>query len=111
MDETSSQNQPHVVSRAQLPLPASYVAPQTPTQERLVQIWQTVLSMDVVGVEDDYYDLGGDSFLAAIIFGMITESFSIRIPMGVLMEAPSIAKLAPRIDALLSQKSTAPSNQ
>jgi acyl carrier protein len=102
MDEFSQNAEGQVVRRSQLPLPAPYLAPRTPTEERLAGIWQTVLSMDKVGMDDDYHDLGGDSFLAMLIFGMIEESFSIRIPIAVLVEAPSIAKLAPRVDALSS---------
>ena len=91
----------HLVLREQLPLSKTYVAPRTPTEQRLAEIWRTVLSMDFVGVEDDYFDLGGDSLLAAAIFGRIGHTFQIAIPMATLIEAPSIAQLASRIDALL----------
>jgi len=91
-----------VVRRDQLPLPHAYVAPRTPTERRLAEIWRTVLSMDRVGVEDTYYDLGGDSFLAATIFGMIEEVFKVTIPLAALAEAPTIAALARRVDHGLS---------
>jgi acyl carrier protein len=107
MHEFSQQADRQFVRRMQLPLSVAYLPPRTPTEDRLAQIWQTVLSMDMVGVEDEYYDLGGDSFLAAIIFGMIEETFFIRIPLAVLVEAPSIAKLAPKVDALICAKSVA----
>jgi acyl carrier protein len=105
MHEFPQESERQFVRRAQLPLSVPYLAPRTPTEDRLAQIWQSVLSMDMVGVEDEYYDLGGDSFLAAIIFGMIEETFSITIPLAVLVEAPSIAKLAPKVDGLIRAKS------
>jgi acyl carrier protein len=90
-----------LVLREQLPLPRHYVAPRTPTEQRLAQIWRTALSMDRVGVEDRYNDLGGDSFLAMTIFNTIEEIFGVAIPMAVLAEAQTIAALAPKIDGVL----------
>lgn len=92
-----------LVLREQLPLPRPYVAPRTPTEQRLAEIWRTVLTMDFVGVEDRYHDLGGDSFLATMIFGMIEETFQVTIPMAILVDAPTIAELAPKIDYLLRE--------
>lgn len=66
-----------------------------------MEIWRTVLSMDFVGVDDDYNDLGGDSLQAVAIFSLIDQAFRVSIPMGTLVEAPSIAQLARRIDAVL----------
>jgi acyl carrier protein len=91
-----------LVRREQLPLPRPYVAPRTPTEQRLAEIWRSALSMDRVGVEDGYFDLGGDSFLAAAIFRMIEEKFRVTLPMAIIVEAPTIAALAPKIDGLVS---------
>ena len=92
------------VRREQFPLRCPYIAPRTPTERRLAEIWRIVLSMDRVGVEDSYHDLGGDSFLATTMFSMIEESFQITIPMATLVEASTIAALAQRIDLLLSDQ-------
>jgi acyl carrier protein len=92
-----------LVRREQLPLPRPYVAPRTRTEEQLAEIWRSALSMDRVGVEDRYSDLGGDSFLATAIFSMIEQEFRISFPMAILAEGPTIAQLAPKIDLLLSE--------
>jgi acyl carrier protein len=90
-----------LIRRAQLMLARAYVAPRTPIEERLARIWRDVLGMDAVGVEDSYYDLGGDSFLAAVIFAQIEEEFSIDLPMATLIRSPTIAQLALKLqDAL-----------
>jgi acyl carrier protein len=89
-----------LVLREQLPLPRPYLAPQTSTEATLAEIWRTVLSMDRVGVEDGYNDLGGDSLHAAVIFTMIQDTFRIELPMSVLMNASTIAQLAPMVDRL-----------
>ena len=78
------------------------LSPRIRRHERsLAEIWRTVLSMDFVGVDDDYNDLGGDSLQAAIIVSLIGQAFQVAVPMGLLVEAPNIAQLAQRIDALL----------
>jgi len=90
-----------VVRREQLPLPRPYVAPRTPTEQQLAQIWRSVLSMDCVGVDDPYHDLGGDSFLATTIFSLIEETFLVTIPMATLVEAPTIRELGQKVDTLI----------
>jgi acyl carrier protein len=90
-----------LVLREQLPLPQPYIAPRTPTETTLAQIWCNVLSMDRIGTHDSYQDLGGDSFFATVIFAMIQETFRIELPMAVLVSAPTILELALRIDDLV----------
>jgi acyl carrier protein len=93
-----------LVLRSQLPLPNPYVAPRTATEQRLAEIWRSVLTMDRIGIEDAYVDLGGDSFLATVIFEMIQDSFGTVVPMATLATAPTIAALARKIDDLLAAK-------
>ena len=90
-----------LVQRELLPLPCPYVAPRTPTERQLAEIWRAALSMDCVGADDAYNDLGGDSFLAAIIFKRIEEKLGVTLPLATLAEAPTVAKLAARIDSFL----------
>jgi|SRR5581483_7137759 len=93
-----------VVRREQLPLPGRYAAPRTPTEVRLAQIWADALSMDRVGIEDRYHDLGGDSFLAQVIFAEIEAAFNFDVPLTLLAEAATIAQLAAKIDALVQTR-------
>jgi len=94
---------PMLVLREQLPLPRPYVAPRSPTERTLAAIWCEVLTMDRVGIEDAYTDLGGDSFLASLVFSMIQERFAISLPLSILVSAPTIAELAARIDAFAAE--------
>jgi acyl carrier protein len=89
------------VRRAQLALAAPFVAPSSPTEARLARIWASALSMDQVGVEDAYHDLGGDSFLATVIFTAVAEEFGVDAQPSLLAAAPTVAQLALRIDALV----------
>jgi acyl carrier protein len=92
-----------LVLREQLPLPRPYVAPRTPTERKLAAIWCEVLTMDRIGIEDAYTDLGGDSFLAALVFTMIQDRFAISLPLSILVTSPTIAELAARLDAFAGE--------
>ncbi|HLJ18881.1 MAG TPA: phosphopantetheine-binding protein [Stellaceae bacterium] len=96
---------PFVIRREQLVLlTAPYVEPRTPTERALAEIWCTALSLDRVGIEDRYLDLGGDSLMAAVIFAEIETKLDVRLPMVILDSAPTIAQLAQEVDALLPPK-------
>jgi acyl carrier protein len=94
---------PTLVRREQLPLPRPYVAPRTPTERKLNAIWCEVLTMDRIGIEDAYTDLGGDSFLASLIFTLIQDQFAISLPMSILVTSPTIAELAAKLDAFAAE--------
>ncbi len=63
-------------------------------QSRLVEIWEAVLGKRLVGLNDDFFELGGDSLRAARLFALIKHSFGRAIPLGTLAQAPTIATLA-----------------
>jgi acyl carrier protein len=92
-----------LVLREHIPLLPAFVAPVTPAQQRLAEIWCTVLGMDRVGIHDPYDDLGGDSLAAAAIFFEIEKVFAVTLPMAILLEAPTVAQLAGRIDAAAAE--------
>ena len=89
-----------LVRREQLPLLGEYAGPRTPTERNLTEIWAEELSMDMVGITDNYEDLGGDSLLAASIFASIETTFGVDIPMYSLVDAPTIEQSARQIDCL-----------
>lgn len=78
-----------------------YSAPSTPLEEKLVEIWSEVLGIDQVGVNDNFFQLGGDSIQAGLIISRISEAWKIeRIPLAIFLHAPTIEKMA----NILSQK-------
>jgi acyl carrier protein len=54
--------------------------------------------MDCIGIDDDYDDLGGDSYYASLIFALMEEVFGVRLSLARLVAAPTIAALARAID-------------
>lgn len=74
--------------------PALYIAPQTPIEEKLAAIWTEVLSIDRIGVEDNFFMLGGHSLMATQLIGRIRNAFSYELPLRQLFQTPTISGLA-----------------
>ncbi|MET7671359.1 amino acid adenylation domain-containing protein [Micromonospora luteifusca] len=83
-----------------------HTEPATPTERALAGIWESVLQVDVVGVHDDFFDLGGQSFAALRVSSLIVERLGRRVPLGALLERRTIAALAEWLDA--SEQSWSP---
>ncbi len=89
------------VDRKALPMPDvagqlahQYVAPRSPTEELLSVIWANVLHVAQVGVHDNFFDLGGHSLLATQVMARLRDVFRVDLPMRVLFETATVAKLA-----------------
>ncbi|MFP2903183.1 phosphopantetheine-binding protein, partial [Corallococcus sp. 4LFB] len=93
------------VDRKALPVPQAstsstgYVSPSTPTEELLASLWAEVLRVERVGIAEDFFALGGHSLLATQLVSRIRAAFGVEVPLRALFEAPTIAALAPRIEA------------
>ncbi|MEO9196819.1 MAG: amino acid adenylation domain-containing protein, partial [Polyangia bacterium] len=92
------------VDRKALPAPAltdlvgdAYVAPRTPLEEGLAQIWRDLLRVERVGVHDDFFALGGHSLLATQVVSRMRSLLQIELPVGALFEAPTVSRLAERV--------------
>jgi acyl carrier protein len=72
---------------------STYVAARTPIEQVLVKLWADVLEVDEIGVLDDFSDLGGDSLIAAQVVTRINDTFSLRRPLKLLLEAPSVSEV------------------
>ena len=75
-------------------LPNAHVAPQTTLQEVLLTVWAGILGIEKIGIEDDFFELGGDSILATQIISRLRQMFRMDLPPIILFVAPSIEQLA-----------------
>lgn len=75
-------------------LGAEFVAPRTPMEEVLAQIWSEVLSLDKIGVNDNFFDLGGHSLLATQVIAQIRDTLQMETPLASLFMFPTISALA-----------------
>src|SRR4030095_10476916 len=57
--------------RSRAEMDKAYVAPPTPIETQPAELWQTVLGLERIGVEDDFFELGGDSIRAAILINQL----------------------------------------
>ncbi|MDB6109318.1 MAG: FkbH like protein, partial [Pedosphaera sp.] len=93
------------VNRLGLPAPdqarpdldEDYVAPNNPMEERLAEIWQEVLNLKEIGVQDDFFDLGGHSLIIAQVISRVREKLKLELPPSSVFEARTIAALAKHI--------------
>ena len=80
---------------------AGFAAPQTPAEERLVQILIEVLGRGQVGIDDNFFLLGGHSLLGTQVVLRAGEAFGVELTLRDLFQAPTIRQLALRIEELV----------
>ncbi|MFB1481089.1 non-ribosomal peptide synthase/polyketide synthase, partial [Corallococcus sp. RDP092CA] len=97
------------VDRGALPAPVATptvtvdAGPLTPLQEKLAALFQDVLHVERVGAHDDFFALGGHSLLATQLVTRVAARFGVDLPVRALFDAPTVARLAERIEALPSR--------
>jgi alpha-ketoglutarate-dependent taurine dioxygenase/acyl carrier protein len=95
------------VDRRALPAPDAttlagetvFVAPRTPVEEVLTNLWAEVLNLERVGIHDNFFALGGHSLLATQLISRIRDTFQIELALRCLFESPTVAELSDRIQA------------
>jgi amino acid adenylation domain-containing protein len=73
---------------------AAFRAPSDDCERELLAIWQDVLKVTNIGVDDDFFDLGGDSLQALTLFLEIEARLGCSLSPTTLVQAPTIARLA-----------------
>ncbi|MEO1396569.1 MAG: amino acid adenylation domain-containing protein [Cyanobacteria bacterium J06634_5] len=95
------------VDRKALPAPKTMLtgdiaSPTTPLESQLVEIWQTVLGSQPLGITHNFFELGGNSLLVMRLLGEIETCFNQSLPVTSLFDAPTIQQFAPVLQAQLS---------
>jgi amino acid adenylation domain-containing protein len=91
------------LDRRALPEPVSVqsekgqVPPRTALETQLVAIWEKVLSLESIGITDNFFQLGGDSLRAVRIFAEIEHTLGKRLPLATLFETPTIERVAEKM--------------
>jgi phthiocerol/phenolphthiocerol synthesis type-I polyketide synthase E len=65
-----------------------------PIANELTRIWQQVLGVESVGLDDNFFDLGGESSIAVQMFAQVESVFNVKLPLATLYEASTISELA-----------------
>ncbi|MFP5287740.1 MAG: condensation domain-containing protein, partial [Thermoanaerobaculia bacterium] len=84
--------------------------PSTPVEVAVAQIWSALLGVEGIGAEDDFFALGGHSLLAARLTARVHERLGVDLPLRVIFQEPTVARLAGWIEAARRQEAaTGPS--
>ena len=96
------------VDRARLPAPAAetaapsqWVAPRSPVEQALWEIWRDVLHVEAFGINDSFFALGGHSLLATQVLARVRDALGVELPLRSLFEAPSLAGQAAAVEQAL----------
>jgi acyl carrier protein len=89
------------VDRLALPAPdgkrpevdTPFAAPRTLVEEELAGIWAEVLSLDRVGIRDNFFDLGGHSLAATRLVSQVIRTFKLELPLQSVFQSPTIAAM------------------
>jgi len=100
------------VDRAALPAPnadntlrdGTFVAPRTPVEERLATMLASLLHLDRVSAEDNFFLLGGHSLLGTQLITRIRDAFGVDLSLHALFDGPTVSQLSGRIETLLATK-------
>jgi amino acid adenylation domain-containing protein len=97
------------IDRTSLPVPNAtktledevIAAPSTPTEEQLISILAPLLNLEQVGIDDNFFMLGGHSLLGTQLIARIAETFGVTLSLRTLFDAPTVWQLAAEIEQRL----------
>jgi len=84
-------------------LSTEYTAAQSELETELAAIWAETLQVERVGVDDDFFDMGGNSLKAVQVLGRIRRRFRAVLPMGAFLENPTIRGLGALISGEINR--------
>jgi amino acid adenylation domain-containing protein len=107
------------IDRTALPAPtacnslrdSSIVLPATPTEERVAEIVATLLGLKQIGIDDNFFMLGGHSLLGTQVVMRIVEAFGVEMPLRTIFEAPTVRLLSAEIEQRIVAKLDAMSDE
>ncbi len=80
--------------RARPKLAEAYVAPRTPIEETLAGIWTQTLGINKVGINDNFFLMGGHSLLGTLLVSRVCDAFQTNLSLRHLFESPTVAGLS-----------------
>ncbi|MBU9763103.1 non-ribosomal peptide synthetase, partial [Mycobacterium sp. TNTM28] len=86
----------------------TFRSPQTPTEKTVAEVFAEVLGLDRVGLDDDFFVLGGDSLIAIRVSARLQAALGKDVPVRYLFDAPTVGRLAACLDRLQEQATRPP---
>lgn len=78
-------------------LSEKYTPPRNELEKELTEIWQKILRVKTISIDDNFFDLGGHSLLVVQLFRQIEENMKIELSIATIFECPTINQLATKI--------------
>lgn len=88
------------------PMPTA--VPQTDLEAQIAAIWSQILQLPAIGLDDNFFDLGGNSLLAAQLVSLLAATLSLDLPVRCVYESPTIATLAQALQTLQQSGGSVP---
>jgi len=96
------------IDRAELPAPtpentigdSMRVGPSTPIEARVIKIVSELLGIEHVGVNDNFFFLGGHSLLGTQLIARARDSFGVELPLRTVFDSPTASQLSAEIERL-----------
>jgi acyl-CoA synthetase (AMP-forming)/AMP-acid ligase II len=79
----------------------TFLAPRTSLEKELAGIWVTILQIEQVGIDDDFFALGGDSLLAIHVLSRMRDIMHLEVEVSHFFEAPTIAEMAQHLEMMM----------
>lgn len=79
-------------------LGTEYAAPETPLEQRIALIWRDLLGLELVGRNDDFFELGGQSLIAIRLMTRLQREFGVRLQLSDIFELQTLGALAKEIE-------------
>ena len=75
-----------------------YLKPATETEKKLAVIWSEVLKIKQIGIDEDFFEIGGHSMIAVTLMVKIEKELGVRLPLAVLFDHGTIQEMALLLD-------------
>ncbi|MEW6734992.1 MAG: amino acid adenylation domain-containing protein, partial [Acidobacteriota bacterium] len=96
------------VGKERLVSETEFVPPRNNLELKLISIWEEVLDIGPIGIQDDFFRIGGHSLLAVKLMAKIEKEFNQRLSLATLFQAPTIEKIAAILDQDSFEQVTTP---
>jgi acyl carrier protein len=83
-------------------LSTEFVAPHNDIEKGIAEIWQEILGVDNIGINDDFLELGGHSLLLTRIVMRVRKKFNVDLSLSNLFETPTIAAFTQEVEKSIS---------
>jgi long-subunit acyl-CoA synthetase (AMP-forming) len=84
----------------------AYIAPRTDTERKIAEIWREVLGNEVIGLGEDFFEIGGHSLAGIQVMSRVLSHFHVKLDVGTLFDFPKIEELAREVEKAMESGAT-----